>query len=618
MTLEGRACRRGRRLGRRLGAVAWLVVVAGLCVAPAPAGAQTPDERITAYGVDMTIEPTGNLLVREVIDYDFSSMPDKHGIFRTVPVRFHFDSRYDRVYPLDIVSVEGSPGTPHDYEVKDQGGDKRIRIGDPDKTITGPHRYTITYRVRGALNGFPDHDELYWNAIGHDWSVPIADASVRVHAPAPVENVACFAGPQGSNLPCAASGHEGDTATFSQPSLEPDEGLTVVVGFPKGAVPPPAPVLDERWSFARAFELTPLTVGVASGLLAVVVALVVWLVWRTGRDRKWAGSPVDAVFGPGGGGGGQEQPVGLLERPLTPVEFAPPDGLRPGQVGLIVDEVANPLDVTATIVDLAVRGHLRITEIPKQGWFGKPDWQLTHLDGGHKPLLTYEQALLDGLFEDGPEVKLSELRNVFAARLKKVEDALYDDAVARGWFSTRPDRTRTRWRAIGIAVTVVGAGLVAAAAGFTHLGLLPVPILLGGLLLWVFAGRMPRRTAKGTGVLRQVQGFRRFITESEAERARFAERKNLFSEYLPYAIVFGCTERWARAFAGLDGQLPATPWYVGSGPYMYSSAGFAHSIDGFAVNTSGTITSTPSGSGGSGFSGGFSGGGGGGGGGGSW
>jgi uncharacterized membrane protein len=127
---------------------------------------------------------------------------------------------------------------------------------------------------------------------------------------------------------------------------------------------------------------------------------------------------------------------------------------------------------------------------------------------------------------------------------------------------------------------------------------------------------MPRRTAKGTGALRRVEGFRRFIDESEKERARFAEQQHLFSEYLPYAIVFGATEKWARAFAGLDGELPEPTWYGGS--HAFTAAGFSHSIDGFAVTTAGTITSTPSGSGSSGFSGGSSGGGGGGGGGGSW
>ncbi|HET7654451.1 MAG TPA: hypothetical protein VFK42_15545, partial [Acidimicrobiales bacterium] len=110
----------------------------------------------------------------------------------------------------------------------------------------------------------------------------------------------------------------------------------------------------------------------------------------------------------------------------------------------------------------------------------------------------------------------------------------------------------------------------------------------------------------------------RFIDESEKDRAQFAERANLFSEYLPYAVVFGATEKWARAFAGLDGQLPETGgWYVGTHPFTIAS--FNSSMDHFTTTTAGTIASTPSGSGGSGFGGGgFSGGGGGGGGGGSW
>ena len=99
-----------------------------------------------------------------------------------------------------------------------------------------------------------------------------------------------------------------------------------------------------------------------------------------------------------------------------------------------------------------------------------------------------------------------------------------------------------------------------------------------------------------------TEGFRRFINESEKERARFAERKNLFSEYLPYAIVFGATGKWAAAFAGLDDQPPDTSsWYIASTPFTFLA--FSSAIDGFTVSTSGTLTSTPpSTSGSSGFS----------------
>jgi uncharacterized protein (TIGR04222 family) len=299
-----------------------------------------------------------------------------------------------------------------------------------------------------------------------------------------------------------------------------------------------------------------------------------------------------------------------------PVEFEPPDKLRPGQVGTLVDEVANPLDVTATIIDLAVRGYLRIEEIPKQGWFGKPDWRLVKLKGddGLRP---YESRLHGGLFEDGDVVELSDLKRTFAERLKQVQDELYDDAVAAGWFSSRPDKVRTKWYVIAFLVLVAAVIGTIVLAATTRLGLLGIPLIVGAIGLIVAARRMPRRTPQGWATLRRVNGFRRFIEESEKERARFAERANLFSDYLPYAVVFGCTEKWARAFAGLDAEVAAVTgaWYVSSHPFTLGS--FGSSMDSFAVTTSGTIVATAASSGGSGFSGG-SGGGFGGGGGGSW
>ena len=566
-----------------------LLALATVLLLAAPAGAQGQGERITAYDVDIRVEPSGSLLITEVIDYDFAAN-SRHGILREIPVRLDYDSRYERTYSLDVVSVEGSPGTPDQYERETAGNYARLRIGDPDKTITGAHRYTITYRIDGALNGFETHDELYWNAVGTEWPVPIDQATVRVTTPADITEVACFGGEGGSRLACAQAERAGRTASFSDRRLQPGDGVTVVVGFAKGAVPPPAPILDERWSITRAFSATPATVGASVLLLIAGVFGVSRLGWRTGRDRAYAGSPVDVAYATSG----QEEPVRPSFGPFggveTPVEFVPPDGLRPGQVGTLVDEAANTLDVTATIVDLAVRGYLRIDEIPKKGWFGKPDWTLTKLKDG-EGLLRYERLLLDGLFEDGAEVKLSSLRTKFASRLKRVQDALYDEVVAAGWFAARPDKVRITWYVIGAVATELAVAVLVVLLALTHAALVGIPLVIGAVLLLASAKRMPRRTAKGTGVLRRVQGFRRFIDESEKERARFAEQQHLFSEYLPYAVVFGATEKWARTFAGLDDELAQPDWYGGSS--TFTPTGFANYIDGFSVTTAGTIACTP-------------------------
>lgn len=190
---------------------------------------------------------------------------------------------------------------------------------------------------------------------------------------------------------------------------------------------------------------------------------------------------------------------------------------------------------------------------------------------------------------------------------------LYDDAVQRGWFTRRPDRVRSLWLALGILLTVLGAGAVVAAAAWTSYGLVLVPVVLVGLVLAIGHRRFPMLTAKGSAILSRVLAFRRYIEAAEADRMQFTEQENIFARYLPYAIVFGMSRRWAHAFAMLDNRPdPGMVWYVS--PYPFHAASFGDSMDSFTHNTSGIIVSAPAGGGGSGFSGG----GGGGGGGGSW
>ena len=412
-------------------------------------------EQIKRYDVDITIEPTGALLIRETIDYDFGVVPH-HGIFRDIPARVDYTqkSNTDRVYPIDVISVKASEGTPADYSVDSEGDNERIKIGDPDRTITGEHQYEITYRVRGAMNGFKDHDELVWNAIGNQWAVPIGAANVTVHAPAEITGVNCSEGSYGSYQPCGTATSSGDTATFTAKeifpgyALGPFQGMTVTVAIPKGAVPEPKPILEERFTLASAFRVTPATGGLGIGMLIFLVAVVLGLVFLFGRDRRYKGSAVDAAYGTDAPNAPEER-VPLRGEHETPVEFVPPDGLRPGQVGTLVDFKANPLDVTATIVDLGVRGYLKIEELSEPGLFRSGDWKITRMKEDDAELMPYEQKLLDGLFRDDPVVQLSELRYEFAARMTSVLTELQDDAKQRGWFAAaRPSEAAGSLRSV--------------------------------------------------------------------------------------------------------------------------------------------------------------------------
>ena len=591
------------------------LAVTALAVAmPGAIGAQTSGEQIRQYDISIEIEPDGDVLVVEDIVYDFGPY-ERHGIYRDLQYRYAYDDQHERVIRIHDVRVSASQGTPSDVDTSTDGNLFHIRIGDPDTTIRGIHQYRISYRVEGALNSFPDHEELFWN-VASDWQVPISDLSVNVTAPAGFVELICFAGPTGSRASCSNSSITAAVANAEHESLRPYEAFSIAVAMPPGSVEVPSPILETPWSLDRAFSRTPFTLGGLAVLLLAAIGIVARLIWMHGRDRRFVGSAVEVAFG---SPTGEVQPVPLFEsHEDSAIEFGPPENMQPGLMGTLVDEVAHPLDVTATVIDLAVRGYLTIEEIPKEGWFGKDDWRLKRLRETDDDLVQYEQRLLDGLFQDGDEVLLSDLKTEFVSRLKQVQDDLYDETVDRGWYRRRPDQVRNSWIGVGVGVAAVGGLLTAALAIFTSFGLLGLPVIFGGLLVAIRAGAMPRRTAKGTGMMRRAMGFQRALATAERDTARWAEQQGIFSKYLPYAVVFGLTERWAKAFEGLDEEFTGTAgWYVSSHPF--TTYAFASSIGDFSRSTAGTIVATPAASGSSGFGGGgFSGGGFGGGGGGSW
>jgi uncharacterized membrane protein YgcG len=590
------------------------------------ASSEFSTETIDDYDIDIVIDEQGTATFKESITYTFFG--SKHGIFRDIITRQRCTADYDRVYPIEVLSVDSDTApaqftterpTPASIDPTElinvlvNGSPiHQLKIGDPDRTITGTHTYEIAYRLEGVVNGFDDHDEFYWNVIGNGWAVNIRNVDVTVRTPAGVTEASCYAGPTGSRSSCTSAEVVDGAGHYTQAALGPHQNLTVLASFPAGTVENPAALLDDRWSLAGALD--PATEVLVVAILTTVAIVVGWgiLAFRVGRDRQLAGSHVDVAFAPVGSEGA---PVPLFADDHAPVEFVPPDGIRPGQVGLLVDEVAHPVDVTATLVDLAVRGYVRIDEVERR--WRRDDYQITRLEKDSSSLLHYERLLLDQLVSHpGQQRTLSELKNTFAEEFQKVVDALYTDGVNKGWFHGRPDKVRGRWKAFGIVLLSISIPLFVIALLYSRLAVLVVPLFVGGLVLAIGSRFMPRRTPAGTGLLRRVRGFEEFIRDSEAPRAQWAENRNIFSEYLPYAIVFRCADKWAKTFEDLGAEaLGDTGWYHGD---SFSAMYVASSMSSFSSSASSTLTSSPASSGSGSGGGGSSGGGGGGGGGGSW
>ncbi len=133
---------------------------------------------ISSFHADISVHKDATLEIVETIDVDFGGL-EKRGIFRDIPVRYDYDQKHDRVYRLQVVDVENGSGGSWPFQVSDIDAYREIRIGDPDRLVSGPQTYVIHYKVDGALNGFEDHDELYWNVNGPRWRVPTRERVCR-------------------------------------------------------------------------------------------------------------------------------------------------------------------------------------------------------------------------------------------------------------------------------------------------------------------------------------------------------------------------------------------------------------------------------------------------------
>ncbi len=590
---------------------------------------------ILHFNAAYRVRDDGVIDVTEDIAVDFFEL-QKHGIFRDLLDRIpcgepiagaqqpihECPTSHDRIYRYKVVAVTDFSGNPHKYAVEDAEGTgieaTRIRIGDADVFVSGEQEYRIHYTVDGALDAYDDHDELYWDVTGNLWGVVMEAVNITVELPPEAElEVVCYQG-AGSSAQCRSAA-AGNTVTYAATrEMFPGEEVTIVAGWQKGVVDVPPPILRDRPSIDDYFELDALEFGTAGVLGVLGIGAVIALWWRHGRDRRYT-----SIYYLTDDPASETRP--LFDDDNVVVEYLPPNDLRPAQMGLILDERADTLDVTASIIDLAVRGYIHITEIPKKGWFGSADWTLKKLKDADDQLLKYERTLLNGLFATADEVDMSDLKDKFYTKLGQVKDHVYDDGMKQSWFPVRPGTAKGAWLAAGFGIMALGAVISVASGWFWGRGLLGAGIILAGIVMLVLSQGMSRRTPTGSEALRRVLGFRLYVATAETRIQDFNEQQNIlnnFAKYLPYAIVFGCVDKWANAFKDLENEAAASTagWYSGSSGAFHVAA-FSSGLHSFSSSVSSTLASSPSssGSGGSGGGGGgSSGGGGGGGGGGSW
>lgn len=489
--------------------------------------------------VRMKLERDARLSVTETVQ-----VPEGKTVKRTVPLRLAAGDDLERQYRVTDAKVEGKGSTSTDddsFSVTLEGGQS-----------------TLTYTVVGAVAPVGDALEVRWQVAG-GWDTELDKVAVSFSAPDSPTSVNCLAGPVGSSQPCTSADlADGKGVRAQEIKLGAGERVDVAIGLSAGVVPPNAVVVEQS-GLAAAFALTPASGAALGGLLVLLLGGVALLWYLRGRDAAALASEVGAVSV-------------LVRDQDGRVAFASPDGVLPGQVGTVVDEHVDVVDVTATVIDLAVRNYLWITETENH------DWQIVRRNPVDDSLSGYEKAVCEALLPQGADaVSVSDLRGR-QIDLALVRDRLYSDVVEKRWFVRRPDAERNLFWWAGIVIAVLGVAATVVLALTVGGALFGLVVAVGGVALAFGARSMPARTKRGSELLEHVRGLRGYLAGVTPDDVPEADRELVFSRSLPYAVVLGETERWIGTFGQQD-----LYWYGNSGTgsdFRRSFPAFLGALDG--------------------------------------
>lgn len=515
------------------------------------------EDRVESLVAEYTVQGDGTVYVVETIVLRFGAASARHGLERWLLTRRPYDEATDQVFIVSDPVVTSPSGARTDLDIdRDQGTGRerwmRVRIGDPERVIYEPSvSYRLSYTVQGALTEGSGGPRFNWDVTGSRFAT-VSDTEITVQVPGRARQPTCHSGLETSFNRCATTAGKGSgTIRFSAANLPAGESLVVSVMLAPGAVSGGGPILQE--SMQRAERRQGMVTLAVSTALAALVPLLGWWYYRlNGRDRRFAGVapgdlPEDSA--PTDEARSNAVAVGVRDRPPE---------LSLAEAGLLLAGQPDVRQTAATLMGLAVDGAVR-------------------LRGGAKPEVRLVDArrardrpsalLLEDLFDSGETVvDLAASAGVLAEGHDRLTGWAAGQATDQGWF------VRLR-RAPGAGTAIIATLGVAYLAylliGGPSLYVLPLvaSVVITGAVL-KHRLRRGSRTGRGRALTDRVEGFRNWLARVDADEVKVEPGEDVFSRFLPWAVLFGLTERWTRVCVDLvaSGRLSGAPpaWYHGA------------------------------------------------------
>ena len=538
------------------------VIVAALawmgCALPAHAAS------LDQVAIDAQLSPEGVLTVNETIT--ISSGADV--VSQQIPVSVDRDgNRYS--YELSDISVGGGS-----INFDSESVDYESGIVEWSHVATETGTLTLSYTVRGTTATAVDGNTDFTFSILGGLNIDVTRVTGSISVPPGATNYDCLAGVVGALVTCStytAGTHGSTSLDFTNNALAAGEVVQAEVVFP-----PEAMAVTENvapiWTLGRALTPGAAQIGGMAGIL-VIGGLILVGVWRRQRHMGFKGAPKTVA--------------GFSTDSNGRLEFSADPSIRPGMVGTLVDSSVDPADIVSTILDLAVRGHLLITEVPTSR-YATSDWTFTRLSDNTDELKPYELELLNALTTS--EVRVSGLSASVAAAIEKVQDAVYQEVLSMGWFSRLPSKKTPMlawaWVFVGFSAVVTALLMAFTTFGLVGLGLAAVAII--GVAVAYQASPITETGAAVYAGLGELANQLHVHSGSEIART---QRYTEISQILPYAVVLGSWDQWLAGMVAADEDEAADStdltWY--HAPDDWHMTDFPASLDSFITVVTGRL-----------------------------
>lgn len=536
------------------------------------------DYYFESYDVSINVLENNTLEITENISAYFNV--EKHGIFRKIPTA-NYVERADGSTGVTEAKIK-NVSVSDNYDTYTEGNYYVVQIGDEDRTVLGPHDYSISYSYvmgRDIGEGF---DELYFNIIGSEWDTYIDKVTFNVSMPKEFDakKLGLSTGAYGTvgtdTIQYEVVGNEISGKVTKE--LEPYEALTLRLELPEG-----------YFYFNMAAYYARLAAMVFIPLAVLIAVFVLWS--KFGRDKKV----------------------------IEVVEFYPPDHMSSLDVAFWKNGMITGRDTIPLMIELANEGYIKINQTEQKKLIGsKTDFVIERVKQTYNGHDKCKHVFFNGLFKNKTSVTSKDLQNKFYKTIEKITDMVNTAENRKLVFDVKSQRFVVLGVLLSVASGIAACFIHSGTIGGSEKTIALAAGIITAIVSLVFSFFIRRRTDKGHEYLQRIMGFKKFLETAEKERLETLvdENPEYYYDILPYAYVLGVSDKWTKNFESIALEPPQ--WYGGS---AFDRMMFWHFMNSTYNSAAASMTSAPQSSSGGSFSGGgggFAGGGSGGGGGGSW